>query len=176
MDRIMTMQLFVRAAEAGSFSRAARDLGMTQPTVTKQVAALERRLAARLLNRNTRGLSLTEAGALYYDKCKALLEQFEEADSVVKLRQGEMLGMLHLQFGAEGAHLPEPVRLQRLAAQQAWALNVSEHIALALGNEAGLKLPLAAATKAQFDRMIALGLGGLDKSGVAELTFKDRKG
>lgn len=96
MDRITTMQLFVRAAEAGSFSRAARDLGMTQPTVTKQVAALERRLAARLLNRNTRGLSLTEAGALYYDKCKALLEQLEEADSVVKLRQGEMHGMLRI--------------------------------------------------------------------------------
>ena len=49
-------------------------------------------------------------------------------------------------------------------------------IALALGNDAGLKLPLAAATKAQFDRMIALGLGGLDKSGVAELTFKGRHG
>jgi 3-hydroxyisobutyrate dehydrogenase len=49
-------------------------------------------------------------------------------------------------------------------------------IALALGSEAGLKLPLAAATKAQFDRMIALGLGGLDKSGVAELTFKGRHG
>jgi 3-hydroxyisobutyrate dehydrogenase len=49
-------------------------------------------------------------------------------------------------------------------------------IALALGHESGLKLPLATATKAQFDRMIALGLGGLDKSGVAELTFKGRHG
>jgi 3-hydroxyisobutyrate dehydrogenase len=49
-------------------------------------------------------------------------------------------------------------------------------IALNLGTEAGLKLPLAAATKAQFDRMVALGLGGLDKSGVAELTFKGRHG
>ncbi len=49
-------------------------------------------------------------------------------------------------------------------------------IACDLGAEAGLRLPVAAATKAQFDRMIALGLGGLDKSGVAELTFKDRHG
>ena len=49
-------------------------------------------------------------------------------------------------------------------------------IAVELGKEAGLKLPLAAATKAQFDRMVELGLGDLDKSGVAELTFKDRKG
>lgn len=49
-------------------------------------------------------------------------------------------------------------------------------IALQLGRETGLQLPLAAATKAQFDRMVALGLGGLDKSGVAELTFKGRHG
>jgi 3-hydroxyisobutyrate dehydrogenase len=45
-----------------------------------------------------------------------------------------------------------------------------------LGRDAGLKLPLAEATRAQFDRMVDLGLGGLDKSGVAELTFKDRHG
>jgi 3-hydroxyisobutyrate dehydrogenase len=49
-------------------------------------------------------------------------------------------------------------------------------IALKLGTDAGLSLPLAAATAAQFDRMVALGLGGLDKSGVAELTFKGRHG
>lgn len=49
-------------------------------------------------------------------------------------------------------------------------------IACDLGAESGLQLPLAAATKRQFDRMVALGLGGLDKSGIAELTFKDRHG
>jgi 3-hydroxyisobutyrate dehydrogenase len=47
-------------------------------------------------------------------------------------------------------------------------------IAWVLGAEAGLAMPLAGATKQQFDRMVALGLGGLDKSGVAELTFKGR--
>jgi DNA-binding transcriptional LysR family regulator len=69
---------------------------MTQPTVTKQVAALEKHLGARLLNRNTRGLSLTEVGALYYEKCKAILEQFAEADDVVNLRQSEMHGTLRI--------------------------------------------------------------------------------
>ena len=49
-------------------------------------------------------------------------------------------------------------------------------IAWVLGAEAGLNLPLSAATKLQYDRMVALGLGGLDKSGIAELTFKDRHG
>jgi 3-hydroxyisobutyrate dehydrogenase len=49
-------------------------------------------------------------------------------------------------------------------------------IALALGIDKGLNLPLAAATKAQFDRLVALGLGSIDKSGIAELTFLERKG
>ena len=65
MDRITALQLFVRAVETGSFSKAARDVRLTQPTVTKHVAALEKKLGVRLLNRNTRGLSLTEIGALY---------------------------------------------------------------------------------------------------------------
>jgi 3-hydroxyisobutyrate dehydrogenase len=49
-------------------------------------------------------------------------------------------------------------------------------IAVVLGTEAGLTLPLAEATKRQYDRMVALELGALDKSGIAELTFKDRRG
>jgi DNA-binding transcriptional LysR family regulator len=65
-------QLFARIVETGSFSRRRADLGVTQPTATKHVAALEQRLGARLLNRNTRGVSATEIGALYYDKCKAM--------------------------------------------------------------------------------------------------------
>lgn len=96
MDRITSIQLFVRAAEAGSFSRAAADLQLTQPTVTKQVAALEKHLGTRLLHRNTRGLSLTEVGALYYEKCKALLEQYADTESVVHTRAGAMRGTLRI--------------------------------------------------------------------------------
>ena len=65
MDRITGVQLFVRIVETGSFSKASVDLGVTQPTATKHVAAVEARLGARLLNRNTRGVSATEIGALY---------------------------------------------------------------------------------------------------------------
>jgi DNA-binding transcriptional LysR family regulator len=96
MDRVTGWQLFVRAAEAGSFSRAARDLNLTQPTVTKHVAALEKQLGARLLNRNTRGLRLTEVGALYYDKCKGILEAIEEADEIVNAGQGQVRGTLRI--------------------------------------------------------------------------------
>ena len=74
--------MFVRVVETGSFSKAAREFATTQPTVTKQVAATEARLKVRLLNRNTRGVSLTESGALYYEKCKSIVHEVEEADSI----------------------------------------------------------------------------------------------
>ena len=96
MDRIASIQSFVRAAEAGSFSRAASDLQLTQPTITKQVAALEKHLDTRLFHRNTRGLTLTEVGALYYEKCKALLDQFAETESVVDAAQRQMQGTLRI--------------------------------------------------------------------------------
>jgi len=96
MDRLQAMEMFVRVVETGSFSKAAREFNTTQPTVTKQVAAIEARLAVRLLNRNTRGVSLTEAGALYYEKCKTIVREAEEADSIVRLRQTQAHGLLRV--------------------------------------------------------------------------------
>ena len=94
MDRLAGIQLFIRVVETGSFSRAAADLNITQPTVTKQIAALERHLGARLLNRNTRGVSPTEIGALYYERCKAIQREIEEADSLAALFQSRITGQI----------------------------------------------------------------------------------
>jgi len=96
MDRLQAMEMFVRVVETGSFSATAREFATTQPTVTKQVAAIESRLEVRLLNRNTRGVSLTEAGALYYEKCKLIVREAEEADSVVRTRQTQAQGLLRI--------------------------------------------------------------------------------
>lgn len=96
MDRITGVQLFVRIVETGSFSKASVDLGVTQPTATKHVAAVEARLGARLLNRNTRGVSATEIGALYYDKCKAIQRVLEEADNLASLLQSRVSGQLRV--------------------------------------------------------------------------------
>ncbi|MGH6640155.1 MAG: LysR family transcriptional regulator [Polaromonas sp.] len=96
MDRLLAMQMFVRVVETGSFSKAAREFATTQPTVTKQVAATEARLHVRLLNRNTRGVSLTESGALYYEKCKSIVREVEEADNIVRLRQSQAQGLLRI--------------------------------------------------------------------------------
>lgn len=96
MDRLQAMEVFVRVAETGSFSKAARDLGITQPTVTKQVAAIEAHLRLRLLNRNTRGVSLTEAGALYCERCKAIVQQVREAEQLAAGGQDPVQGMLRV--------------------------------------------------------------------------------
>ncbi|HEY8050656.1 MAG TPA: LysR family transcriptional regulator [Ramlibacter sp.] len=96
MDRLQAMEVFVRVVETGSFSAAARDFDITQSTATKQVALLESRLQARLLNRNTRGASLTEAGTLFYDKCKTILREAGEADDIVRLQQDRAQGLLRI--------------------------------------------------------------------------------
>ncbi len=96
MDRLQVMHMFVRVVETGSFSKAAREFATTQPTVSKQIAATEERLKVRLLNRNTRGVSLTESGALYYEKCKIIVRETEEADNIVRLRQSQAQGMLRI--------------------------------------------------------------------------------
>jgi DNA-binding transcriptional LysR family regulator len=96
MDRLLAMEMFVRVVETGSFSKAAREFNTTQPTVTKQVAATEARLKVRLLNRNTRGVSLTEPGALYYEKCKGIVRDAEEAENIVQLRQSQAQGLLRI--------------------------------------------------------------------------------
>jgi len=96
MDRFTTLQLFVRVVETGSFSKAAGDLGLTQPTVTKHVSTIERQLGVRLLNRNSRGISLTEIGALYFERCKIVLRELEAAESIVGQRQGEIRGTLRI--------------------------------------------------------------------------------
>ena len=81
------MQTFVRVVEAGSFSAVAREAQTTQSHVSKQVAALERTLGAKLLSRTTRALALTEAGERYFAQARRLVAEINEAES--ELRQGE---------------------------------------------------------------------------------------
>jgi LysR family transcriptional regulator for bpeEF and oprC len=66
-DRLESMQLFLRVADTGSFSRGARGMGLSQSTASRTISRMEARLGAQLLRRSTRGMSLTEAGQEYYD-------------------------------------------------------------------------------------------------------------
>jgi DNA-binding transcriptional LysR family regulator len=116
MDRFDAMNLFVRVVETGSFTKVAKEFGTTQPTVTRQVAAMEDRLKVRLLNRNTRGVSLTEPGALYYEKCKAIVNDVHDAENVVKVRQTQVSGQLRVGSSvAFGRRVVVPLMLEFMA-------------------------------------------------------------
>jgi len=96
MDTLSGLRLFIRVVETGSFSRAAVDLGITQPTATKHVAALEAKLGARLFHRSTRGVSPTEVGNAYYEKCKLIAHELQEADDLAALMQSRVQGVLRI--------------------------------------------------------------------------------
>src|SRR5215831_8743832 len=94
MDRLETMHVFVAVAEARGFAPAARRLGMSPPAVTRAIAALERRVGARLLQRTTRVVRLTEAGARYFTDCKRILADLETAETAAAAGQAEPRGEL----------------------------------------------------------------------------------
>jgi len=96
MDRLQAVQLYIRVVELGSFSKAAVDLGIGQPSATKLVAQLEKRLGSRLLHRSTHGVTPTEIGALYYEKCKLIAHHVDEAETVAALLQSRVQGSLRI--------------------------------------------------------------------------------
>jgi DNA-binding transcriptional LysR family regulator len=83
MDILPGMAVFAEVVEAKSFTGAARRLGMSKAAVSKQISRLEERLGARLLNRTTRKLSLTEVGAAFYERCARIVAEAEEAELAV---------------------------------------------------------------------------------------------
>ena len=96
MDRFTAMQLFVRVAEAGSFIAVAQQLDVDRSIVTRQVAGLEKSLGVKLLNRSTRRLSLTTAGAAYLEKCRVILHMVESAESGLKKDRADLRGKIRL--------------------------------------------------------------------------------
>jgi DNA-binding transcriptional LysR family regulator len=111
MDRLTSLGVFVTAVEEGSFAAAARRFGLSAAMAGKHVSALEAELNARLLQRTTRRLSLTETGQTYYERCKRILEAFDEATREASDSQGAARGVLRVAapvtFGA--MHLGEVV-------------------------------------------------------------------
>lgn len=96
MDRLTAMQMFVRVVETGSFSAVAKEMNSTQPTISKNIAELESWLGAKLLNRSTRSLRLTETGADYYERCVAILGDVEDAEQMVGNLQTQPRGTVRV--------------------------------------------------------------------------------
>ena len=80
MDRLASITAFVRVADRGGFTAAARRLDLSTTTVSDQIQALEHALGVRLLNRTTQQVTLTEIGREYYERCAQILHELKEAD------------------------------------------------------------------------------------------------
>ncbi|NVZ63104.1 LysR family transcriptional regulator [Pseudomonas gingeri] len=96
MDRLAAMETFVYVVETGSFSAAARRLDVGQPAVSKTIAQLEERLGVRLLTRSTRGLSATEAGTLFFERARKVIEEAGEAELAARGAGAGLTGTLRI--------------------------------------------------------------------------------
>ena len=96
MDKMAGMQAFAGVVEAGSFSAAARKLGLSRALVGKRIAALESELGAQLLNRTTRQVSVTGPGAEFYEYCRRIIDEFELARSKLTNNQNSPSGLIKL--------------------------------------------------------------------------------
>jgi DNA-binding transcriptional LysR family regulator len=83
-DRLQELTIFVRAAEGGSFSKAARELGLSQPSVSRIISELEARLGVKLLLRTTRRITVTDAGALFLTRAREVLADIEDAEDAAR--------------------------------------------------------------------------------------------
>ena len=105
MDRLTAMETFVHVVETGSFSAAAKRLGIGQPAVSKSVAQLEARLAVRLVLRSTRGLTPTEAGLAFFEKAKRAIDEANEADDAARSAGTGLSGNLRISAAVTFASL-----------------------------------------------------------------------
>lgn len=96
MDKIETMRAFAAVAQEGSFTAAARRLGLSTKLVSKYVQQLESRLATQLLNRTTRSVALTEVGTAFLERCRPIINQVDELDALVRERQTSLAGPIRI--------------------------------------------------------------------------------
>jgi DNA-binding transcriptional LysR family regulator len=96
MDRLDAIRLFVRVVESGSFVAVAREAGIGQPAVSKQIAALEAHLGAQLMRRTSRSMTLTDAGQVFYESALRLVGEFEAAESLIGRGQSAPSGLVRV--------------------------------------------------------------------------------
>ena len=131
MDRLTTIATFVKVAQAGGFSAAARALKIAPSAASTQVKRLERLLGVRLLNRTTRSIHLTEAGRSYYERCAQILAELREADELVQRLQSTPGGTLRLNASTMVSQLIGPAidQFSRLYANARVEMVVTDRMA-----------------------------------------------
>ncbi|MGH8246224.1 MAG: LysR substrate-binding domain-containing protein, partial [Gammaproteobacteria bacterium] len=131
MDKLQGMKVFLEVARLGSFSAAAAELKMSKAMASKHVSQLENNLGARLINRTTRNLNLTEAGAAYRDRVREILNEIGETERAVTRLTTEPRGTLRIRapmsFGS--FHLPRAIPgYQRLHPEVSFELELTDRV------------------------------------------------
>jgi len=116
MDRLTSLEVFSQVVECGGFSAAGRKLSMSTTMVSNHVQSLEDRLGARLLNRTTRKVSLTEVGRAYYDRAVQILADIAQADDIAGALQSTPRGTLRIHTHTHMVQFVAPVVAKFLSA------------------------------------------------------------
>ncbi len=104
MERLKRMLIFAKVVEGGSFTSAARQLQMSVSSISQTVAKLENELQVKLLNRSTRSIGLTEAGKIYYQGCRRMLQEFNEVHEQLYAFNNTPIGTLRIGSSSTMAH------------------------------------------------------------------------
>jgi DNA-binding transcriptional LysR family regulator len=126
MNRLASMETFVRVVETGSFSAAARQLRIGQPAISKAIAQLEERLGVQLLLRSTQKVTPTEAGQSFYERARRAIDEVEEAELAARGASASLSGTLRVSAAVTFARLHVVPRLPAF---------LSEHPQLAMDVE-----------------------------------------
>ena len=167
MDKLNAMKTFMRVAELGSLSAAARDLRLTQPAVSQQIAGLEQRLGAQLLFRSTRAVTLTDAGSGYYQRLKPILAAVDEAEEALHGQRHQLQGNLriHAPTGFGQLHVtPLAIAFQRRHPNLAIELLLDDRLADVIGEGIDVALRFG---ELHAPGMVAKRLGELQRLLVA---------
>jgi len=96
MDKLTRIKVFVNVVESGSFTAASDRMELSRAAASKYVSQLEKSIGARLLNRTTRHISTTESGRIYFERCKEILHNLQEADEMISGLSGKPQGTLRI--------------------------------------------------------------------------------
>lgn len=126
MDQLDTMQIFLRVAELSSFTQAGDSMGLPKASISAAIQRLESQLGTRLLHRTTRKVQLTQDGQAYYERCKDLLADVEEMQSMFLAGPAELSGRLRIDMSSGTArHIVLPRLPEFLAAHPKLEIEVS---------------------------------------------------
>jgi len=176
MDLLAPMRTFVRVVETGSFTAVAREASTSQPTISRQIAALEAHLGARLLTRSTRALTPTQDGRAFYEHARRALEAVGEAENAVGRRRGRPSGTLKLSIPVVFGRLHVVPRLGRFLARYP-----ELSIELAMGDgfadlvEQGIDLAIRVGV-VQDQGLVARRIGTVRRLAVAAPSYLRRRG